>query len=105
MPSCDIRFLCKSFVEDLHRLERKHKHIRKLVRRTLTKLEANPVLGARIQPYTGCSKIKVTSDFRMIYYYRRSDGLLVPIALYAKNERPDVAAAEIAARLREFSAT
>jgi hypothetical protein len=44
---------------------------------------------------TGCSKIRVTADFRLIYFYRQHGGLLVPVALYAKNERANMAPDEV----------
>jgi len=64
------------------------------VMRKLEHVERNPVeLGRRLQRTPACFKVRVGSDFRLVYHLRGTD--IIPVLIYAKNDQEDLVLGEL----------
>ncbi|HTV02791.1 MAG TPA: hypothetical protein VMF13_19735 [Luteitalea sp.] len=89
MPPFEVRLDCAAFVEDLRRFAKRDASLKPAVIKKLDHVARNPVeLGRRLQMHPHCFKVRVGSDFRLVYLLRDFD--VVPLMLYAKNEHSDV---------------
>lgn len=89
MPPYRVELVCRPFLDDLQRLLKRHPDLRALVSRKLEHIQRNPVeLGRRLQRAPLCFKVRVGSDFRLVYHLRGFE--IIPVLIYAKNEQEDV---------------
>jgi mRNA-degrading endonuclease RelE of RelBE toxin-antitoxin system len=89
LPPCKVNLASPAFLDDLRRHSRRREPLKAAVIRKLEHVCADPErLGRRLQDAPQCFKVRVGSDFRLVYLLRDSE--VIPLMLYAKNEYSDV---------------